>query len=64
LHSPFDYLVGAYGWRHLLGVAASAALLSLGAPFWFNILKSITNLRTVLARKNDEERGQTEQSAS
>ena len=44
---------GQWGWpfSHLLGILASAALLSLGAPFWFNILKSLTNLRPLLAQQ-------------
>jgi len=36
-------------WNHLPGVLASAALLSLGAPYWFNLLKDVTNLRSSLA---------------
>jgi hypothetical protein len=32
-----------------LGVLASAALLSLGAPFWFNALKTLSNLRPAIA---------------
>lgn len=36
------------------GIAASAALLSLGAPFWFNILKTLSNLRPVLANKDQK----------
>lgn len=42
---------GAWSWpkRRLLGILISAALLSLGAPFWFNTLKSLTNLRPTLA---------------
>jgi hypothetical protein len=39
--------------RHLLGLLASAALLSLGAPFWFNALKTITSLRPLLADQVD-----------
>lgn len=38
---------------YFLGVLATAALLSLGAPFWFNALKSMTNLRPILASKED-----------
>lgn len=34
---------------HLLGVAITAALLSLGAPFWFNLLKNLMNLRPAVA---------------
>ncbi len=36
---------------NFLGTAVSAALLGLGAPFWFNALKSLTNLRPSLANK-------------
>ncbi len=42
-------------WMHFWGTLASAALLSLGAPFWFNILKDLTNLRPVIAKKQDQE---------
>ncbi len=42
-------------WTHFLGTLASTALLSLGAPFWFNMLKDLSNLRPVLARKQEQE---------
>ena len=48
-------------WLHLWGVLASAALLSLGAPFWFNALKTLTNLRPAVARKEQQERQASEQ---
>lgn len=35
--------------RHGLGMLFSVLLLSLGAPFWFNLLKSLSNLRSMLA---------------
>jgi hypothetical protein len=35
--------------RHLPGMAMTAALLSLGAPFWFNLLKNLMNLRPAVA---------------
>jgi hypothetical protein len=41
------------GPRNFLGTLVSAVLLSLGAPFWFNALKSLSNLRPVLAKKQD-----------
>jgi len=28
-------------WQHLFGVLATAGLLTLGAPFWFNLLKNL-----------------------
>jgi hypothetical protein len=40
---------------HLGGVVLSIALLSLGAPFWFNLLRSLSNLRPVLATKDSQE---------
>jgi hypothetical protein len=42
-------------WLHLVGILASAALLSLGAPFWFTTLKSLTSLRPVVAEKEQKE---------
>jgi hypothetical protein len=35
--------------RHLLGVLITAGLLALGAPFWFNLLKNLMNLRPAVA---------------
>ncbi|MEY2529612.1 MAG: hypothetical protein QOJ05_1702, partial [Verrucomicrobiota bacterium] len=35
---------------HLLGLLFSVGLLSLGAPFWFNALKSLANLRSRVAQ--------------
>ena len=43
-------------WLHFWGTLASAALLSVGAPFWFNALKTLTSLRPVLANKEQQER--------
>jgi hypothetical protein len=57
-NASFDVLAvswkkGAPIWPEIPGVLATAALLSLGAPFWFNLLKSLTNLRPLLASKQD-----------
>jgi hypothetical protein len=35
--------------RHFLGVMITAGLLALGAPFWFNLLKNLMNLRPAVA---------------
>jgi len=40
--------------REFLGMLATGVLLSLGAPFWFNALKSLSNLRPILANKQDQ----------
>jgi hypothetical protein len=46
--------------RRLPGVLFSWVLLSLGTPFWFNLLKSLLSLRSALARKDDKERSERE----
>jgi hypothetical protein len=46
--SPYPGL-SYQGKRHILGIFISWALLSLGAPFWFNALKSLSSLRPILA---------------
>ena len=51
--SPYRFL-HFDNFRNVLGILISAALLSLGAPFWFNALKSLTNLRPILAQKQDK----------
>jgi hypothetical protein len=50
-----SYFDGVF--KHFFGILISASLLSLGAPFWFNILNSLTNLRSLLASniKDEEE---------
>lgn len=35
------------------GILTAAGLLSLGAPFWFNALKTLSNLRPLLSNKTD-----------
>jgi len=36
-------------WAHLIGMAITAGLLTLGAPFWFNLLKNLMSLRPAVA---------------
>jgi|GEM_PF-1897876 len=35
---------------HLLGLLMTAGLLALGAPFWFNLIKNLMNLRPAVAK--------------
>jgi hypothetical protein len=66
LPNPYPSLLsGKWSWprRHLLGILVSAALLSLGAPFWFNTLKSLTNLRPKLAEEIDKDPKQIPQNS-
>lgn len=39
------------GTQNILGILITAALLSLGAPFWFNTLKALSNLRPLAATR-------------
>ena len=39
-----------------LGVALSAVLLSLGGPFWYEALKNLLKLRSLIASKDDDQR--------
>ncbi len=65
---PADWkTVRALGvWQKLLGVLLSTALLSLGAPFWYDMLKTTLRFRSSLSEKDDaqRERRQTNESAS
>lgn len=44
---------------HLPGIALCAALLTLGAPYWYNLLKNLTSLRPALAQRISQEEAQT-----
>ena len=43
----------AHPWSRAAGIILSAALLSLGGPFWFNLLKQLADLRPSLADAMD-----------
>jgi hypothetical protein len=47
-------------WRKVnaVGVAASALLLTLGAPFWFHVLKDLLKLRSAVAGQESQDRAQ------
>ncbi len=47
-----------YEWTSakLLGIFISVVLLSLGAPFWFNVLRNLTNLRSKIMQTEEDER--------
>jgi hypothetical protein len=54
-------LISAPDWRSfnpqkLLGILLSTMLLSLGAPFWYDTLKSSLRLRDTIADKDDAQR--------
>jgi hypothetical protein len=51
---------GRWNWNNAfmksLGILLSALLLSLGAPFWYNALKNLVRLRSLMAQKDDDQR--------
>ena len=53
---------GTPGWgelfMRLFGILLSAALLSLGAPFWYSTLGNLVKLRSMISRKDDAERAE------
>jgi hypothetical protein len=53
--SPGDWL-NQWRWPKLPGILLSAILLSLGAPFWYNSLKGLLQLRSLAAGKDDHQR--------
>jgi hypothetical protein len=52
--------------RKYPGMLLAVLLISLGAPFWYNILKDLLGLRSQIAKKDDDQRvvRQTTQTAS
>ena len=46
-----DWWASWFAKRHLAGVLASMVFLSLGAPFWFNALRQLANLKPAIAGK-------------
>ena len=47
---PFPFLV------QIMGIFLSAALLSLGAPFWYEMLSNLIKLRSTMSRKDEAAR--------
>lgn len=65
--SKLQLIPKSYSWsdyspasRHFWGILVMAAFLSLGAPFWFKALKTMSALRPILADKEEKEKQSTE----
>jgi hypothetical protein len=56
LRNPIKFFFCFDGTKNFLGVLLSAGLLALGAPFWYNALKTLTSLRPQVATKHDQQR--------
>lgn len=48
----------SFAWKKTPGILLSWVLVSLGAPFWYDLLKKLLGFRSLLARKDDEDRKQ------
>jgi hypothetical protein len=59
---PWEKFKELYMWPNILGILVTAGLLSLGAPFWFNILRSLSNLRPLLAKTSTKTTTESTQS--
>jgi hypothetical protein len=54
---PFGYnWRDQLSWRKVPGMLIAILLVSLGAPFWYNILKDLLGLRSDLAKNDDVQR--------
>ena len=42
------------GWVTVLWLLFGGLLIGLGGPFWFNLVKSLTNIRAIFAGKSDQ----------
>jgi hypothetical protein len=51
---------GKFDILHFFGLLATAMLLNLGAPFWFNALRQLSSLKPATARKIEQEEKQCE----
>lgn len=57
-----DVIPAKYSWQVPIGdgfragILFSGILVSLGAPFWYDLLKKLLGLRSLLAQKDDAER--------
>jgi len=56
-----DSYWGSYAnFYHVLGILATIVLLSLGAPFWFNMLREVANLKPAIATKLSQQETEEE----
>lgn len=58
---PKPYPGLQYQPREILGIILSSILLSLGAPFWYNLLKTLSNLRPRVAQIIQREKAEEQQ---
>jgi hypothetical protein len=56
---PVDYAKFLFDFKskkNFLGILLTAGLLALGAPFWYNALKNLVNLRPMVAQRQDQQK--------
>ena len=54
--SPLKFFFGFAGTRNFLGILLTAGLLAMGAPFWYNALKTLTSLRPMVATRSEQQK--------
>lgn len=59
LRNPIKFFFDFASMKNFLGVLLTAGLLAMGAPFWYNALKTLTSLRPQVATKQEQQRQQT-----
>ncbi len=56
LSKDYNWDFRKWGIRKVFGILITVALLSLGAPFWFNALRNLANLRSKIMQSEESER--------
>ncbi len=51
-----EWIRGWGSWHRMAGGLLSVLLLSLGAPFWYNVLQNFVRFKSVLSGRDDEQR--------
>ena len=54
--NPLKFFFAFDGIRNFFGILLTAGLLAMGAPFWYNALKSLTSLRPQVATRAEQQK--------
>jgi hypothetical protein len=52
---PYSFWPPGHGIEDLPGMLVFAGFVSLGAPFWYNVLKNLANLRSMVSIRQEKE---------
>jgi hypothetical protein len=59
---PLGFFFSFNGTKNFLGILLTAGLLALGAPFWYNALKTLTSLQPMVTTRNEKQRHEAAES--